>query len=314
MPGSPRDVPGPPSPSCDPRTPTPATARLDSAKASTARPTSRTSSCCSPGGARNERRLAQLAATSGPPSKASGTAQFTLFKRYWLSSTTSSVIQPIIYLLAFGLGVGTLVDTVDGISYVEFVGTGSVATAVLFASAFPGMFNTYVQRVFQRTYDAMLAAPISVDELTLAEGSWIAAKAGFYGTFPLIVTFFFGLTPTWGMLLVPFIGFVTGLGFAFFGMWVSAIIKNIEQTSYVTAIVLTPLFLVPEPSSRSATCRPGLQVAAQFNPLYHCVELVRGASFGWDMPNDLYHFAVLIVFAIITWLLATYQLRKKLVE
>ena len=82
--------------------------------------------------------------TSGPPSRASGPVEFTLFKRYWLSSTTSSVVQPIIYLLAFGLGVGTLVATVDGISYVEFVGTGSVATAVLFASAFPGMFNTYV--------------------------------------------------------------------------------------------------------------------------------------------------------------------------
>jgi lipooligosaccharide transport system permease protein len=240
--------------------------------------------------------------------------QITLFKRYWLSSTTSSVIQPVIYLLAFGLGVGTLVATVDGISYVEFVGTGSVATAVLFASAFPGMFNTYVQRVFQRTYDALLAAPVSVDELTLAEGSWIAAKAGVYGTFPLIVTFFFGLTPQWGMLLVPFIGFLTGLGFAFFGMWVSAIIKNIEQTSYVTAIVLTPLFLVAGTFFPISNLPPGMQVAAQFNPLFHCVELVRSACFGWSWPQDLYHLAAIVVFGVLTWLLAVYQLRKKLVE
>jgi lipooligosaccharide transport system permease protein len=240
--------------------------------------------------------------------------QFTLFQRYWLSSTTSSVIQPIIYLLAFGLGVGTLVANVGDISYVEFVGTGSVATAVLFASAFPGMFNTYVQRVFQRTYDALLAAPVSVDELTLAEGSWIAAKAGVFGTFPLIVTFFFGLTPQWGMVLVPFIGFVTGLGFAFFGMWVSAIIKNIEQTSYVTAIVLTPLFLVAGTFFPISNLPPALQFAAQFNPLYHCVELVRAASFEWQLPHDLYHLAFLIVFAVITWLLAVYQLSRKLVD
>ena len=58
----------------------------------------------------------------------------------------------------------------------------------------------------------------------------------------------------------------------------------------------------------------GLQVAAQFNPLYHCVELVRAASFGWQMPNDLYHFGVLILFAVLTWLLAVSQLRKKLVD
>lgn len=242
------------------------------------------------------------------------TRQFTLFRRYWLSSTTSSVVQPIIYLLAFGLGVGTLVEQVDGISYVEFVGTGSVATAVLFASAFPGMFNTYVGRVFQRTYDALLAAPVSVDELTLAEGSWIAARAGVYGTFPLIVTFFFGLTPTWGMLLVPFIAFVTGLGFAFFGMWVGAIIKNIEQTSYITAIVLTPLFLVAGTFFPISNLPPGLQFAAQFNPLYHCVELVRAACFGWEWPADLYNFAFLVVFAVLMWLVAVRQLRRRLVD
>jgi len=240
--------------------------------------------------------------------------EFTLFKRYWASSTVSSVVQPVIYLLAFGLGVGTLVATVDGLDYVEFVGTGSVATAVLFASAFPGMFNTYVRRVFQRTYDAMLAAPVSVDELVTAEGSWIAAKAGIYGTVPLIVTFFFGLTPSWGMLLVPFIGFLTGLGFAFFGMWVSAVVKTIDETTYVTSAVLTPLFLVAGTFFPISNLPDWAQVAAQFNPLYHCVQLVRDACFGWEPAADLYHVSFLTVFALITWLAAVRQLRKKLVD
>ena len=240
--------------------------------------------------------------------------EFTLFQRFWLSTTISSVVQPIIYLLAFGLGVGTLVSDVDGISYVEFVGTGSVATAVLFASAFPGMFNTYVRRVFQRTYDALLAAPVSVDELALAEGTWIAAKAGVFGSIPLVVTFFFGLQPTWGMLLVPVIGFVTGLGFAFFGMWVGATIKTIEQTTYITSIVLTPLFLMAGTFFPISNLPPGLQVAAHFNPLYHCVELVRAASFGWEWPTNLYNFAFLVIFAALMWLVAVRQLRRRLVD
>lgn len=240
--------------------------------------------------------------------------EITLFKRYWASSTVSSVVQPIIYLLAFGLGVGTLVDDVDGLSYVEFVGTGSVATAVLFASAFPGMFNTYVRRVFQRSYDALLAAPVSVDELVTAEGSWIAAKAGIYGSVPIVVTFFFGLTPTWGMLLIPFIGFLTGLGFAFFGMWVSAVVKTIDETTYVTSAVLTPLFLVAGTFFPITNLPPAAQVAAQFNPLYHCVQLVRDASFGWDFPADFYHLGALVVFALLTWVLAVRQLRRKLID
>lgn len=240
--------------------------------------------------------------------------ELTLFRRYWASTTVSSVVQPIIYLLAFGLGVGTLVSTVGGITYVEFVGTGSVAMAVLFASAFPGMFNTYVRRVFQRTYDAILAAPVSVDELTLAEGSWIAAKAGLYGSLPLVATFFFGLEPAAGMLLVPFIGFVTGLGFAFFGMWISAIIKTIDETAYITSVVLTPLFLVAGTFFPIENLAPALQKAAWLNPLYHCVELVRDASFGWELPVDLYHFGFLLLFAVAMWALAVRQLRRRLVD
>ncbi len=79
------------------------------------------------------------------------------YSSYWKSSTFSSTVEPTIYLLAFGFGFGSLVSTIGGLDYVAFVGTGTVATAVLFSSAFPGMFGTFVKYQFQRTYDAILA-------------------------------------------------------------------------------------------------------------------------------------------------------------
>jgi lipooligosaccharide transport system permease protein len=100
------------------------------------------------------------------------------------------------------------VSTVGGYPYVEFVGTGTVATAVLFSSAFPAMFGTLVKRQYQRTYDAILAAPVDTEELVTAEMLWIAVRAGTYGCVPMIVSMFFGLDPSWGMLAVPFIGMV----------------------------------------------------------------------------------------------------------
>ena len=81
------------------------------------------------------------------------------YSSYWKSSTFSSTVEPTIYLLAFGFGFGSLVSTIGGYDYVDFVGTGTVATAVLFSSAFPAMFGTFVKYQFQRTYDAILAAP-----------------------------------------------------------------------------------------------------------------------------------------------------------
>ncbi|HWX74281.1 MAG TPA: ABC transporter, partial [Solirubrobacteraceae bacterium] len=97
-----------------------------------------------------------------------------MFGRYWKATTFSSVMQPTIYLLAFGLG---LRATVHLPHYVQYVGTGVVATAILFSSAFPGMFNTFVRWQFQRTYDAMLAAPVDTEELITAEVLWISLRA-----------------------------------------------------------------------------------------------------------------------------------------
>src|ERR671916_771108 len=134
------------------------------------------------------------------------------FRTYWKSTTFSSVLEPVIYLLAFGLGLGaTIVDKVDGLDYVEFVGTGMVATAVIFFRALPAVFGSFGKDGFQRTYDAILAAPVDVEELVTAEILWISIRAGVYGTFPLLVSMIFGLDPAPGMLLVPLFCLVTAL-------------------------------------------------------------------------------------------------------
>ncbi len=220
------------------------------------------------------------------------------FRTFWKATTFSSVLEPIIYLLAFGVGLGaTLVDDVDGLSYVEFVGTGMVATAVIFSSALPAMFGTFVKHRFQRTYDAILAAPVDVEELVTAEMLWIGLRAGVYGCFPLIVAFAFGLDPALGMLLVPLFGFITALGFAAFGIAVAGTVAKIDQFNYVTTVVITPLFLVAGTFFPIDQLPEGFQIAAQFNPLYQLVELVRGASFGFEAV-DLLRVVALLAFSL----------------
>ena len=91
------------------------------------------------------------------------------YSSYWRGTTFASTVEPTIYLIAFGFGFGSLVSTIGGYDYVDFVGTGTVATAVLFSSTFPAMFGTFVKYQFQRTYDAILAAPVDTEELVTAE-------------------------------------------------------------------------------------------------------------------------------------------------
>jgi lipooligosaccharide transport system permease protein len=233
------------------------------------------------------------------------------YSSYWRSATFSSTVEPTIYLLAFGFGFGSLVSRVGGYDYVQFVGTGTVATAVLFSSAFPAMFGTFVKYKFQRTYDAILAAPVDTEELVSAESIWMAARAGVYGCVPMLVAIVFGLDPRWGMIFVPFIGFLAGLGWANFGIMAAGFAKTIENFSYIVSAVLTPLFLL------AGTFFPltgWLGVLGNLNPLHHTVVLVRHAAFGFHAGSDLLRVAFLVGFALLMWRLAIYAMTRKLID
>jgi lipooligosaccharide transport system permease protein len=235
------------------------------------------------------------------------------FGSFWRSTTFSSTVEPTIYLLAFGFGFGSLVSTVNGLDYVEFVGTGTVATAVLFSSVFPAMFGTFVKREFQRTYDAVLAAPVDTEELVTAEALWISTRAGTYGCVPLLVAMVFGLDPAWGMLVVPFVAFLTGFGWASFGILIAAVLKSIDNFNYVTSTVITPLFLVAGTFFPIDRLPQWAQIAANINPLYHCVELVRHAVFGFELV-DLWHVGFLLAFGTLMWRLAINRTERRLID
>ncbi len=237
------------------------------------------------------------------------------YSSYWKSSTFSSTVEPTIYLLAFGFGFGSLVSTIGGVDYVDFVGTGTVATAVLFSSAFPGMFGTFVKYQFQRTYDAILAAPVDTEELVSAEAIWIATRAGVYGCVPMIVAMFFGLEPAWGMLAVPFIGWIAGFGWANFGISVAGFSKSFENFNYVVSAVLTPLFLLAGSFFPLDEFPEWAQVLAQLNPLHHLVVLIRNAViYGWDGWTDVARLGALIGFGILMWRVAIIGMTRKLVD
>jgi lipooligosaccharide transport system permease protein len=237
------------------------------------------------------------------------------FRTYWKGTTFSSILEPIVYLLALGLGLGaTLVNQkVDGVEYVQFVGTGMVATAVIFSSALPAMFGVFVKHRFQNTYDAILAAPVDVEELVTAEMVWIGIRSSVYGCFPLFVAMAFGLPPAPAMLLVPFFCFVTAIGFAAFGITVAATAEKIDQFNYVTSLIITPMFLVAGTFFPINQLPQGLQYAAELNPLYHLVQLVRDASFGLELV-DLWHIAFLVTLALVLWRLAIRQMTKRLID
>jgi lipooligosaccharide transport system permease protein len=236
------------------------------------------------------------------------------YSSYWRSSTFSSTVEPTIYFLAFGFGFGAVVSTIDGLDTLEFIATGTVATAVLFSSAFPAMFGTFVKYQFQRTYDAILAAPVDTEELVTAEALWMATRAGVYGCVPMIVAIPFGLEPSWGMLLVPLIAWISGFGWACFGIAVAGFAKSFENFNYIVSAVLTPLFLLAGTFFPLNRWPEWVQALANLNPLHQTVELVRDAVFDIEIWEDLARLGLLVGYGLLVWRIAIHAMTQKLID
>jgi lipooligosaccharide transport system permease protein len=241
--------------------------------------------------------------------------EWTVFKYFWRTRTFSAVAEPVVMLLAFGFGFGKLVSHVAGIPYIQFVGTGVVATSVLFSATFSGMFEALYKRRYQRVYDAMLAAPVDVDEIVTGEVTYLGTRAGIYGIAPLLVAFCFGLRPEPAMLLVPADrdpdrDRVRRAGNALRLVRDDLRRPELRDQRRDHADVPRRRHVLP------ADAPTGLAAATwrRSTRCYHCVQLVRHCAFGLHPLADLGHVGALLLFAVLAWRLAVWRTRLRLID
>jgi lipooligosaccharide transport system permease protein len=237
-----------------------------------------------------------------------------LFRRYWPAVIFGSLVEPLIYMAGFGIGIGALIGVADGKPYLEFLGTGMVMTSVLFASVFAGMFETFVKRRNQRLYDAILSRPVDVWELVAAEASWIAAKSAVFACVPLAVTVAVGLPVVPELLLVPVIGLVAGFGFALCGIWISCQVPDMDWLRLVISGVLTPLVMAAGVFFPLSGLPGWVTGIAAVNPVYHCMQLVRHSAFADLSSHDFLHACVVLGFTALMWVLAVKGMRRRLIN
>ena len=202
-----------------------------------------------------------------------------------------------------------------GYRYVEFVGTGTVATAVLFSSVFPAMFGTFVKYQFQRTYDAILAAPVDTEELVTAEALWIALRAGVYGCTPMLVAHALRAGPQLGdARWCRSSTSLAGFGWACFGIAIAAFMKSIDNFGYVTSAVITPLFLVAGtffPIDRAARVGADRWPSSTRSTTASSWSATRCSVGAW---STWHHLGALLVFGLAAWRVAISGMTRKLVN
>jgi lipooligosaccharide transport system permease protein len=197
--------------------------------------------------------------------------------------------EPLFYLIALGFGLGAFVKEINGVPYIKFIAPGIIASSSMFAATFESTYGTYIRMTYQKTFDAILATPINVDDLIAGELLWGATKGTFYGLIIMAVMSIFGFIDSPFILAaIPTI-FIGAIIFAEIGVITSATVPGIDSFNYFYTLFMTPMFLFSGIFFPLDTLHPIITKIAFFTPLYHLVNISRSFASGdlysvrWDM-------------------------------
>jgi lipooligosaccharide transport system permease protein len=213
----------------------------------------------------------------------------TVYTKLYKSSIVFNFIEPVLYLVALGLGLGAFIREINGVPYINFIAPGIIASSSMFATASECTYGTYVRMTYQKTFDAILATPVNIDDLIAGELMWGATKSVLYGTIIMMVITVFGLVNSPLIIMAIPVLFFSGLIFAQISIIAVALVPGIDSFSYFFTLLLTPSFLFSGIFFPLDTLPPVVAKIAFFTPLYHIVNIFRSFANGniqnviWDI-------------------------------
>ena len=237
-------------------------------------------------------------------------------KLVW-SSLASNVANPLIFLFAFGFGLGSVIETVEGVPYLAFVVPGMMAYSAMFSSSFETTISAYARFHLQRTWDAMLSTPLSLAELLAGELLWAACKGMLSCTSVLIVGALWGGVPSLagGVMALPVL-FLSSLCFGACGLAATAHAKSWEFFSYFFTFWITPMFMFSGVFFEVSRFPRFIEYLSWILPMTHVIAVVRPLTTG--VPVDPLavagHLSVLVVLALAAFTLAHHRLTKRLYD
>lgn len=242
----------------------------------------------------------------------------TVYQRIWKVSFIPPLLEPLFYLLAFGVGLGALVGRIFyrdlEVSYVHFIAPALIAINIMYNAFFENTYTSFVRMYHQKTFDGMLATPLFLEEIITGEIVWGATKSVIATAIMMTVISFFGLIHyPQGLFMVP-LAFLGGIAFGSIGMFFTAIVPSIEMFNLPIFLFVTPMFLFSGTFFPIENLPSWAQLLAMLLPLTHLVKLTRSFSFGLVGTELLWNVAYLFIFSLVFFPLALFKMHQRLIK
>ena len=238
-----------------------------------------------------------------------------VWRKLAIPSLVANIAEPLMWLVAFGYGLGALVGEVslgeDKVPYIVFLASGSICMSAMNAATFEALYSAFSRMHVQKTWDGIMNAPVRLDDVLLAEMLWAAFKALFTITAILAVMAVLGITQSWKLLLAWPILLGVGITFSCMALIFNALAKGYDFFTYYFTLFLTPMMFLSGVFFPRDQLPPVVQVVSDWLPLTQAVALVRPLFLDQWPAQPLLHIAVLAVYAWGAWRVALHLTRRR---
>jgi lipooligosaccharide transport system permease protein len=239
---------------------------------------------------------------------------FLVWRKLTMPSLLGNLADPLIYMLGFGYGLGAFLPKIDGVSYIAFLAAGTICFSTMNSASFEVLYSGFSRMHVQRTWDAIMNAPVSLDDVVLAEAVWAASKSFLSGVAILAVAWLLGLTHSPLALWIVPLSFLIGFVFAGMGLIITALSTSFDFFMYYFTLVITPMAMLCGVFYPTSQLPQFFQDVAAVLPLSHAVELVRPLLLAQRPEHVLLHLAVLAGYGIVSFYAALVLMRRRLLK
>jgi lipooligosaccharide transport system permease protein len=235
-----------------------------------------------------------------------------VFLRLWRSEAPGSIFEPLVILLSLGIGLGAYVGLVGGEKYIDFIAPGIIAGYAMFSSTFECTYGSFIRMEYQKTYDAIIATPLSVEDVITGEILWGATRSALTGTIILGVVTAFQLVHSPWALLIPLLAFIEGFMFSSISLSFTAIVPSINTFNYFFTLFVTPMFYFSGAFFPLSSFPQIIQTFSWVVPLTPAVHIARGLNNGAFDLQMLLGLAIIIALSLIFFPMALKLMARRL--
>lgn len=237
---------------------------------------------------------------------------FLVWKKLAAPSIMGHLADPLIYMLGLGYGLGSLLPEMGGMSYIAFLAAGTVCYSTMNSASFEALYSGFARMHEQRTWDAILNTPVTLDDVVMSEILWAATKSLMSGAAVLSVIWLMGLSHSLMSLWMLPLALMVGLVFASVGLIMTALAPSYDFFMYYFTLVITPMMLICGVFFPVTQLPEGIQVVASVLPLTHAVDLARPLMSGVVPPQAVMHMAVLVAYMLAGFYISLVLFRRRL--